>query len=361
MEQNTDPMGMLDLMVRPGFCVKDNRIVKVNQAAESHMLAVGGDVSALLSTGQEEYAAFTGGCLYLTLLISGQDWGASVTRMGDFDVFLLEQEADQAELQAMALAARELREPLTSVMTTADRLFPMVALQDDPATRDQVARLNRGLFQMLRVISNMSDANRYSAAPVSRQETRDVTAILEEVFSRAAELVTYTGLTLTFANLPEPVYTLVDGEKLERAVLNILSNAIKFTPKGGTIAASLTRRGSKLYLTVQDSGQGVAENLKSSVYSRYLRQPAIEDSRFGIGLGMVLIRSTAAHHGGTVLMDQPEGKGARITMTLAIRQSGSASMRSPIFRVDYAGERDHSLIELSDCLPAQLYDTKSLN
>lgn len=361
MEQITDAMGMLDLMVRPGFCVRDNIIIKANPSAQSHMIAVGANITEYLRTGKEEYAEFSDGCLYLTLSVCGQECGASVTRMGDFHVFILEQEADQAELQAMALAARELREPLTSVMTTADRLFPMVALQDDPATREQVARLNRGLFQMLRVISNMSDANRYSSAPTSRQETMDICALLEEVFARAGELVAHTGISLTFSNLDQRVLCLVDAEKLERAVLNIISNAIKFTPKGGAIEAKLIRRGNKLYLSVQDSGQGVPDNLKGSIHSRYLRQPAIEDSRFGIGLGMVLIRSAAAHHGGTVLMDQPEGKGARITMTLEIRQNPAGTLRSHVLRVDYAGERDHGLIELSDALPASLYDTKKVN
>ena len=356
MDQTVEKMGMLDLMVRPGFCVRDNRIVKANHLAQSLQIAVGEDVRTLLVTGAEEYAAFTEGCLYLTISVSGQVYGVSVTRMDPYHVFIFEQDADRSELQAMALAARELREPLTSVMTTADRLFPMEALRDDPQTREQVARINRGLLQMLRVISNMSDAQQYAAQLPSRQETQDVCAILSEVFRHAGQLISHGDITLTFRNLESPVYCLVDQEKLERAVLNILSNAIKFTPKGGSIEASLTRRKNMLYLQIQDSGSGIAENLRGNIHSRYLRQPAIEDGRFGIGLGMVLIRSAAACHGGTVLIDQPEGAGTRVTMTIAIRQNTDSMMRSPILRVDYAGERDHGLLELSDTLPASLYE-----
>lgn len=357
MENRLDAMGMLDLIVRPGFCVKDNKIVKVNQAAESLLIAPGTDITTLLLTGKSEYAEFQDGCLYLTLSLGSESWGASVTRTGDFHVFLLELEADQAELQAMALAARELREPLANVMTTADRLFPMTALQDDPAVREQVARLNRGLLQMLRVIGNMSDANRYATDNGSRMETRDVCSLLQEIFDHSGELLSHTELTLRFQNLSTPINCLVDSEKLERAVLNILSNAIKFTPKGGTIDCSLTRRGNMLSLQVQDSGSGIAENVKGSIHSRYQRQPGIEDSRFGIGLGMVLIRSAAALHGGTVLVDHPEGAGTRITMTLAIRQNQSGILRSNVLRVDYSGERDHGLLELSESLPASLYET----
>ena len=71
---------------------------------------------------------------------------------------------------------------------------------------------------------------------------------------------------------------------------------------------------------------------------------------------MVLIRSAAASHGGAVLIDQPEGSGTRVTLTLAIRQDTSGNVRSPLLRMDYAGERDHGLLELSESLPAELFE-----
>lgn len=361
MEQITDAMGMLDLMAHPAFCVKDGIIVKVNPGAAGLLIETGTRAADLLLTGEEEYEDFSDGCLYLNLSVSNQSMGASVTRMAGFDVFCLEQSADNAELQAMALAARELREPLASVMITADRLFPISGLEDDPATREQVARINRGLFQMLRVIGNMSDASRYTADTPNRQELRDICAVLNEAFSKAASLVEHTGITLRYQGYPEPIYSLADSEKLERAVFNIISNAIKFTPSGGTIDASLTCRGRKLYLSICDSGCGIAKNLRGNVFSRYTRQPSVEDGRFGIGLGMVLIRAAAALHGGAVLIDQPAGAGTRITMSLAIRQDTRGQIRSPMLLMDYAGERDHGLIEFSETLPAKLYDPENIS
>lgn len=355
MEELKDALGLLDMNPRPSFCVKDGIIIKTNPAAAGHMIETGTPISSLLSTGAEEYAAFSGGCLYLNLSVSGQNLGASVSKLQDFDVFCVEQEEDNTQLQAMALAARELREPLASVMITAEHLFPVFELDEDAGTRDQVARINRGLFQMLRVISNMSDASRYASDLGSRQEVRDITAVLEEIFSKASALVEHTGLTLEYTGYPESIYTLMDAEKLERAVLNIISNSIKFAPNGSTIQARLTRRNQKLYLSIQDSGDGIPQNLRSSVYSRYTREAGVEDGRFGIGLGMVLIRSTATAHGGTVLVDQPTGTGMRLTMSISIR-SGGTDVRSPMLRVDYAGERDHGLVELSDVLPSTLYD-----
>ncbi len=359
MEQLENTIGMLELMVRPAFCVQDGIITGANQEAHRHLIPVGAPIVGLLPQNKEEYDAFQGGCLYLTLQLHNSSFGVSVTRQAGCDIFVLEQEEDQGELNAMALAAQELREPLANVMTVADRLFPSAGV--DPSQQDQIAHINRGLFQMLRIISNMSDAARYQQESHYNFELRDVTAILEEIFQKAGDLLRQTGIQVTFRNWNDRVYTLVDSEKLERAVYNILSNAAKFTPKGGSIDARLSRRGSKLYLTVQDSGSGVESALRGSLHARYLRQPGIEDGRFGIGLGMVLIRSTAAAHGGTVLLEHPEGLGTRITMTMAIRQPKDSSFRSDILHMDYAGERDHGLIELSEILPAQFYESDAIN
>lgn len=355
MEHSNDAMALLDMIPRPTFCVRGGLIVKVNQAAERLFLQTGTEIQKLLLTGAEEYASFSDGRLYLTLNVSGQTLGFSVNRISGADYFRMEQDGDNAELHAMALAARELRDPLASVMVTAERLFPVSGLSDDPGTRELVARINRGLFQMLRVISNMSDANRYSTDTPARQEVHNICAFLDEVFSRASELVQHSGITLEYTGHPEAVYTLLDSEKLERAVYNIISNAMKFTPKGSIIRAALTRRKNKLYLSIQDNGTGIPEPVRADIYSRYCREPGIEDGRFGIGLGMVLIRAAATLHGGTVLIDHPENAGTRITMSLQIRPGTGTQLRSPAFRVDYAGERDHGLLELSDALPSELY------
>lgn len=352
--------GMLDLIVSPAFCVSNGIISKVNQPAAQRMITAGTGVSDMITIGKEEYAVFSDGCLYLTLTIAGQSYGASVSRVDGMDVFVLEQEADQAELQSMALAARELRTPLASVMTIADRLFPLMGQQNDPIADEQIARINRGLFQMLRVISNMSDASRYATA-APHMETMDATTVLEEIFQKAAVLIRQAGITLTFANLQEHVFCQMDTEKIERAVYNILSNSMKFTPRDGTIHAKLSRTGDKLYLSVQDSGSGIPSELLGSIYSRFRREPAVEDVRYGIGLGMVLIRSTASIHGGTVLIDQPANQGARITMSMRIHSGYETTLRSPVLSIDYAGERDHGLIELSDTLPVSLYDKRTVN
>lgn len=352
MEQINHSINMLDLILQPAFCVEKGVVVRVNQAAAQRQIAAGTPVSSLLMTGSEEYADLTDGSLYLAISAAGEQYGASVTRMIGFDVFLLEQETEKAELHAMSLAAQQLREPLAGIMAAADRLFP--ELSESGLT--QVSQINQGLFQMLRLISNMSDASRYTKSRTPVMETCNISALFDELFASTAELVTQAGYTLHFSGLAQDIYCLTNKEQLERAVYNLISNAIKFSPEGSEINAKLIRKKNKLYLTVEDSGEGIATNMQGNVFSAFLREPGITDGRYGIGLGMVLVRAAAYAHGGTVLIEQPEKGGTRVTMTVALRQNEGGVVSSNILTVDYAGERDHGLIELSDSLPASAYE-----
>lgn len=360
MEQIEDALGMLDLMTCPALCVKNGTIAGANQAAKSYFIEPGQDFTALLATGGAEYAEFSGGCLYLTLTISGQICDASITRVGALDVVLIEADTGYPELRAMALAAQELRAPLTGIMATADRLFPALDEQASATMREQTAYINRGLFQMQRILGNMADALRYyTAAP--RLETQDICALLWEIFQRATQLSGSTGPKVEFTCPPTVIHCGVDAEKLERAVYNLVSNAMKFSPKDSVIRAALTLRGNRLHLTVEDAGSGIPDAIRGSVFSRYRRTPSIEDGRCGIGLGLVLVRAAAAVHGGAVLMARGRNGGTRVTLTMAVQQPSDASLRSPIYRVDYAGERDHGLVELSEVLPASLYENENIH
>ena len=318
MEEKKDTLGMLDLVIRPGFCVKENQIIKVNQAAESLFITPGTDVRPLLLTGSEEYAAFTGGCLYLTLNLSSHSCGASVTRVDDIDVFLLEQESDNGELRSMALAARELREPLTNVMITADSLFPLCAAESSPRTAEQVARLNRGLFQILRIIGNMSDAERCAA--VSHQETVDIPALFAEFFEKAETLVSHTGITLTYEGPDQPIYGLADREQLERAVLNILSNAIKFTPEEGQVLVSLRRKDTgDVEVMVADTGIGIPDGDLPHIFERFYQ---VEEhtglGTRGTGIGLMIVKEFVELHRGHIEVMSRDKQGTTFIVTLPI-------------------------------------------
>lgn len=351
MEIQKDTLGMLELLSCPGFCVTDGRITGLNAAARALFLEEGQPLAPLLRECWEAYEGFEGGCLYLRLALPGGERAASVTRMDGQDVFLLDPEDVPQEFQTLALAARDLREPLSNVMILAERLIPAAGDASSPEYRDMSARMNRGLMQLLRIVGNMSDA---ATSRTIHQEVRNIGRLMDEIFARAEAYVSSAQLTLSYEGLEEDIYCLADETQLERAVLNLLSNAAKFTPKGGRIRATFTRQGRMLRLSIQDSGSGFAQDVLANAFRRYLRQPALEDRRQGIGLGMMLVRTAAADHGGTVLIDQPEGWGTRVTMTLAIRQEDGCVLRSSILPLTASGW-DTTLVELSDCLPPELY------
>lgn len=345
MEKNKELRDWLNLLIRPGFYVEEGRITQVNAAAQGLLLEPGMDIGPLITSGLESYRNFQTGCLYVQLTLSGMAFHGCVTKDQAADVFILDADAGDTALQALSLAARELRSPLSAVM------HGVQAMREE--NNPQAAALNRGLYQLLRLVGNMSDAGRSPGN--ARMETADLTAFFDELFEKTAVFAQAAGIRLEYQGLSKPLLCLADRELLERAVLNLLSNAFKFTPRGGTVRVTLFAGGTSLRLSVWDSGPGIAQEIQGNLFSRYLRQPGIEDSRFGLGLGMVLVRSAAAAHGGAVLIDQPEGWGTRVTITVALRREKAEVLRSPTMRIDYAGERDHALTELSDCLPVSLY------
>lgn len=341
MELLQEAIAMLDLLTQPAFCVQNGTITYVNQSAARLLLQPGMEIDDLLVNGRELYAEEHSGCLYVTISVFGCEFGASVTHTDSADIFALDQ-TDTEVSNALALAARELRSPLANAIAASGKLEP----------GESLSHLNRSLYQLLRIIGNMSDM--MDGSPVHQMEYQNADALFREIWEKASALTQSTGVTLSYSGLTEDTAFAADSQLLERAMLNMISNALKFTPAGGTIKCSLTRRDQYLYLQVSDTGTGIPEEILGTVFRRHLRQPAIEDGRYGIGLGMHLIRKAAARHAGAVLIDHPEGTGTRVTMTMAIRPM-SPSMRQHPFRIDYAGELDHALIELSDCLDASQY------
>ena len=349
MEVQHDLQGWLNRFSCPAFSVKENIITACNHSAQALLLYPGTDIRELLMTGPEEYAAFQSGCLYLKLKLSAKGYGASVTRDAQGDLFLLDQEPEDADLRSLSLAARELRSPLSNLMIAADAL--KAGIPENPQLEEQLARLNRSLHQMHRLINNMSDAGRSDL--LSPAGIHDFSRLFHDIFEKLQTQLEQTKVILTYTGLADPVYGLANPGQLERAVLNVISNSMKFMPEGGTIHAKVTRQKNMLHLSIQDSGSGIAENILGNVFTRYQRQPGIEDSRYGIGLGMVLIRSAAADHGGTVLIDTPEGKGTRVTMTLAIRQDAPV-LKTPVLSPISDNSRQ-ILTELSETLPWECY------
>lgn len=346
MEEINNLNRILELLPQPVFCVRNGQILSPNHAARQLFIEPGLPVDALLGDAVQDYAQFSGGTMYLQLTLPGIKLGASVTRVDELDFFIAER--SDPELQALALASVQFRQPLSDVVSILSR----TNLQLEP---EYLAQLNRRLFQLQRMVFNMSDAARYAADVSPSRSSVDICWVVSELFEKISQLTERGGITLIRSCPREQIMTLLNTEKLERAVYNMVSNAMKTTPKGGTIEVSLTCKNKRLFLSVRDYGDGIPQDILGTVFTRYLRQPGLDSTREGLGLGMSLILSTATEHGGTVLIDRPKGGGTQVTMSLAIQRNPDSILRSDMLIFDYAGEQDHGLLELSDSLPLDAF------
>lgn len=346
MEQEYSNNPLLELLAQPAFCVKDRRIIQANEAARQRSVNVGEPLDKYLLDNPEVYDQFTGGCLFLTIHILDLAYSTAVTRMVGFDLFVMENITDIAK-QALALAAQQLRQPLNTVFCIAD----------DMTNRKQAEQLTQGLNQIHRMICNMADLGRYTNGSAYLSEATDISAVFDETIEKAQTLLAKAGFKLHYTALPEMVVGMADREMLERAIYNLLSNAAKYSPKGSPLEARLVRNGKLLCFTLRDHGEGIPPNILEQAFFRFLREPTIEDSRHGLGIGLALVASTAACHKGTVLIDQPEDGGTRITMTLTITPCTDNTLHSPVRTplVDYSSGHDHGLLEFSEILPAKAY------
>lgn len=242
--------------------------------------------------------------------------------------------------------AAQLRGSLGNMHAALLRMAPDAA---DAAAERNMAILSQSYYRAMRLVNNLS------AAPMLLETTPFLTANVELVawldglVCQAQPLAEETGVALRFqSSLP---YHSVDihKEHMERLVWNLLSNALKFTPRGGSVTVSLRTGGNQVLLEVADTGCGISEELQETVFDRYRHPERMDPQPHGLGLGLPLCRRIAEGHGGRLLLQSREGEGTTVTVALPDKKSLDGVVRDVPF--DYAGGFQPVLMELSDALP----------
>lgn len=357
MEQINSTYQLVELIPKPVFCVKDGSILYANQAARSMHIQIGTEVSKLIPHHFEDYSQFQSGCLFVTVKVGRTICDATITKGAEYDFFTLEDPISNEQLRALSLAGMHLRIPLAGLTASLDTLFTQKATR---TFRPYVNQLRKGIHQLHRIINNMSDAA-YAGSTAPTEEILDVGKLVDEAIEKSAVFLEEAGVTLQYKGLQSTVYTQANRNVLDRAVFNMLSNAAKFSDPNCPVTVELNQVGEKIQFSVSNHCRSIRPETLAGAFSSYQRRPAVEDSRFGIGLGMPLIKAAAKTHGGTVLIDQPAEGLVRVTLTIGIRQpEESTLLRNSLVRsIDYAGGRDHALLELSDILPSDTYRYES--
>lgn len=345
----------IDAMNDPAFIVKKGIVVKANVPALQRNIEPDTPVAMYICTGSQDYESFSDGKLSLGLCINTIHYGACVTCVDDCHLFCLDSDRIMPELQAFSLAAQHLREPLSRAMNGAELL--LTDLGENDAAKEKLARLNKNLYRLLRVISNMSDAALYQSQQSQNQEFCNISAIAQEIFEKSADLAEKANRKLEYKLPSESIFSLADRQKLERCILNMLSNAWKHSPSESTVLAELKQVDNRIYFTIENA---LSQDFPNNPFVRYLREPGIACSENGIGLGMAIIQAVAVSHGGTVLIEQTKNNTVKITLTISLRCSSSLQLCSPVlYPIDYTGGMDKALLELCDILPDCLFADKT--
>lgn len=324
----------------------------MNEAASQQQIKTGAPVAALIQVGSDAYAAFSSGKLYLKL-ITGYAW---VVACDNAHLFYMEDPYSTPELRAFALAAQSLRQPLCNAMSGTDLLLQDSAFRENTAHVDRLAQINHSLYQLMRTICNMSDISQLGLTCNTRPELLNASAVFDEIFEKAAALAKDAGRILQFHGLRRNVDCVLDRNLLERAILNLISNAIKFSPADSTVKATFKQGQNSISLTVENRIKDSSGTIFSDAFHRFLREPGLESAQNGIGLGMAVVSAAASIHSGTVLIQAARKDTARITMSIPIQTVYDAAVRSPLILLEgYSGGIDNYLIELSEILPDPLY------
>lgn len=354
MERQKEIQNILEPLLCPAFLVKDETVIQANRQALDRQIQVGDSIKSLISIGLQEYTSLESGRLCLTITANKVKFNATVVKTDAFDIFYLEPEFDTPELKAFSLAAQHLREPLATALNCTDQLLP--TNQKLPSElAEQVAKINRSLYQMHRTLCNMSDVAQYHKLYLNA-DLRNISTFVDEIVAKAAELASASGLRLEFKGLSQPVWGHIDCEKLERSIYNLISNAIKFSPKDSIITTALYQKDDRIYFSVENDTVSKVIDLYPDIYTRYMREPRLDTEGNGIGIGLTIVRTTAIAHGGTLLLQKIADNRIRFTISLAVKQGQGNILRSPIkLPFDYTGGYDHALVELSDSLSCDLY------
>lgn len=223
-------------------------------------------------------------------------------------------EIDRAKTAFFSNVSHEFRTPLTLMLAPIEDLR-MEALPE--AQRERVDLLHRNANRLLKLVNNLLDFARIEAGRAEASyEPTDLARATAELASNFRSAVERVGIELVVdcPPLPEPVW--VDGAMWEKIVLNLLSNAFKFTFEG-SIAVRLRARAERVELEVADTGTGIAEKELPRLFERFHRiESARGRSHEGSGIGLALVHELVRLHGGEVTARSREGEGTTFLVSL---------------------------------------------
>lgn len=216
----------------------------------------------------------------------------------------------------LAMVTHDIRNPISIILSYTELLLEALQKEIANAEIDMLHRLRHNALSLHSLVTNYLDFSRIEAKAV---ETATEPIVLNEVLRRVGNLhepdATRNGLRLQFAlseGAPRVAGAVI---ALERVFANIVTNAIKFTPSGGSITIRSELRGNEVVVTIADTGPGVPVEERTTIFEKY-RTGGKSGGQVGTGLGLFIVKSLVEAHHGRVAIECPESGGSEVIVFL---------------------------------------------
>jgi len=231
-------------------------------------------------------------------------------------------ELDDLKSQFFANVSHEFRTPLTLTIGPLDDLQAGLYGPLSAPMTGQVDLARRNARRVLDLINQILDVARLEAGRTPlRARPLDLGTFVEAVAQPFRALAARRAITFDVDLPAAPVEVFADPPHFEKVLANLLSNALKFTPEGGTVRVSVTTEVGAARVTVRDSGPGIPAADLPHVFDRFYQVGGAAQTQLGTGIGLALAKEIMDLHGGTLTVESEEGFGSTFTVTLPLGQA----------------------------------------
>ncbi|MEO5913700.1 MAG: ATP-binding protein [Luteolibacter sp.] len=242
-------------------------------------------------------------------------------------------ELDEAKTRFFANISHELRTPLTIMLGITERLRTLLSGHSgDPIIQEMTIMLEQNGLRLLKLIDDLLDLVRFDTghADVNRQPT-PIAAHIDGLLRSLRHLAEQDRVALLWDCDTDSEAIQLDRDKFDKILLNLVINAIKFTPSSGTIEVKVLAHNGELALTVEDSGVGIPPDVLPRIFERFWQVDTSSTRKFqGAGIGLALVRSLTEAMGGAVKVDSQLGHGTTFTVNLPAEAATMAISTDPV-------------------------------
>ena len=221
-------------------------------------------------------------------------------------------EVTAQKLQFFTNVSHEVRTPLTLILAPLDRLI--VSLRESPYASD-LGLIQKNANRLLRVINQILDFRKVEGKQEKLAVREiDLVPFVGEIKSYFDSMASVRVISYTFTSSIKQCTLWIDPDLLEKVFFNLLSNAFKFTPEGGSVRIELTEEGDRVFIQVIDTGSGIRPANLPHLFDRFYT----EDRSMGTGIGLHLVKEYIHMHGGEIRVESEPGQ--RTTFTVCLRK-----------------------------------------